>query len=75
VQQTPAVLPPSTTPDPPLARTFVQEIGTGIAAIDARGKQIDVNDAFCAMVGWRREELLGAEPPFCYWPAEARAET
>ena len=54
---------------------LVQQIGTGIAAIDARGKQIDVNDAFCAMVGWRREELVGAEPPFCYWPAEARAET
>jgi len=34
------------------------------------GRQSFVNPAFCKMVGWSRQELEGAEPPFPYWPPE-----
>jgi len=40
----------------------------GIAAVDPDGRQHYVNDAFAQMVGWPREALIGAMPPFVYWP-------
>ena len=44
---------------------------TGLRARDLRGRITYVNPAFCAMVGFAAEELLGAvEPP--YWPPEHR---
>jgi PAS domain S-box-containing protein len=43
-------------------------VPAGITAVDLEGRQTYVNPAFCAMVGWRAEELLGAHPPFLYWP-------
>ncbi len=47
-------------------------MGSGIAVIDESGHTIHVNDAFCRMVGWTRDELLGKSPPFSYWPEGAR---
>lgn len=44
----------------------------GIIAFDLEGRQSYVNSAFCKMVGWTEEELLGQEPPFVYWPEEER---
>ncbi len=41
---------------------------TGIAAIDRNGRQIYVNPAFCRMVGYSAEELVGKSAPFVYWP-------
>jgi PAS domain S-box-containing protein len=43
-------------------------VPAGIAAVDLEGRQTYVNRAFCAMVGWTAEELVGARPPFVYWP-------
>ena len=43
---------------------------SGIAALDTEWRQTYVNPAFCRMVGWSRDELLGAKPPFVYWPPE-----
>ena len=42
----------------------------GIVAADTRGRHIHVNDAFCAMTGFRREEILGTGIPYPYWPPE-----
>jgi len=42
----------------------------GIAVVSPDGRQAFVNPAFCKMVGWSRQELEGAEPPFPYWPPE-----
>ncbi len=42
----------------------------GIAVIDLSGRQTYVNCAFCEMFGWSEEELVGATPPFVYWPPE-----
>jgi len=43
----------------------------GIAATDLSGKLIHVNKAFCEMVGWSEEELLGMSPPLAFWPPES----
>jgi PAS domain S-box-containing protein len=45
-------------------------IPSGIAVVNLEGKQTYVNPAFCEMVGWSEEELIGAKPPFVYWPPE-----
>ena len=42
-------------------------IPSGIAVIDETGKQVYVNQAFCKMVGWDENELLGKFPPYPYW--------
>jgi PAS domain S-box-containing protein len=58
-----------------LEYTFRQAIEnsvpSGITAVDLQGRQTYVNPAFCALVGWREAELVGARPPFVYWPPEA----
>jgi two-component system cell cycle sensor histidine kinase/response regulator CckA len=40
----------------------------GVAAIDLEGRQTYVNRAFCNLLGWTEEELIGATAPFVYWP-------
>lgn len=43
-------------------------IPSGIAVVSLDGRQTYVNPAFCKMVGWTEAELIGARPPFVYWP-------
>ena len=43
----------------------------GVAATDPSGKLIYVNNAFCKMVGWSEDELVGMYPPFVFWPPES----
>ncbi|MFL6692298.1 MAG: PAS domain S-box protein, partial [Ramlibacter sp.] len=43
---------------------------TGLRARDLRGRITYVNPAFCAMVGFSAEELLGHGTPAPYWPPE-----
>lgn len=45
-------------------------VPAGITAVDLDGRQTYVNPSFCEMVGWTQEQLLGARPPFVYWPPE-----
>jgi PAS domain S-box-containing protein len=45
-------------------------VPSGITAVDLDGRQTYVNPAFCTMVGWSEPELVGARPPFAYWPPE-----
>ena len=47
-----------------------ESLVTGIRAIDLQGRIIFVNPAFCRMIGWSEQELLGLRPPFPYWPPE-----
>ncbi|GAB5545338.1 MAG: hypothetical protein SangKO_050980 [Sandaracinaceae bacterium] len=51
-----------------LRRAIEQAVPDGIAAADATGRQIYVNPALCEMLGWSAEELVGAMPPYVYWP-------
>ncbi len=46
---------------------------SGVAGVSPDGQQVYVNPAFCAMVGWSADELLGARPPYVYWPPEEEA--
>jgi PAS domain S-box-containing protein len=47
-------------------------IRLGVVALDDEGRHIYANPAFCRMVGWSQGELIGAKPPFPYWPQEER---
>lgn len=53
-----------------LRRAIESAIVEGLVMVDMTGRQIYVNPAFCQMVGWGVEELVGAMPPFVYWPPE-----
>ena len=53
-----------------LFRSAVDAIRDGVAIVDAAGVQSFVNRAFCEMVGFSHGELIGASPPFRYWPEE-----
>jgi PAS domain S-box-containing protein len=51
-------------------RAVENSVPSGISAVDLEGRQTYVNPAFCAMVGWSEAELVGARPPYLYWPPE-----
>jgi len=51
-------------------RSVVDAIQDGVAIVDPEGVQRFVNRAFCEMVGYSFAELVGATPPFRYWPEE-----
>ncbi|MGO8684603.1 MAG: PAS domain S-box protein [Thermoleophilia bacterium] len=44
----------------------------GFVLLSPEGIHLDVNSAFCEMVGYRREELIGVGMPHPYWPPEQR---
>jgi two-component system sensor histidine kinase DctS len=43
---------------------------TGLRARDLQGRITYVNPAFCQMVGWQAEDLIGKNAPMPYWPPE-----
>ena len=47
---------------------------TGLRARDLQGRITYVNPAFCQMVGFSAEELLGQSTPAPYWPPELAGE-
>ncbi|HYP28547.1 MAG TPA: PAS domain S-box protein [Blastocatellia bacterium] len=51
-------------------KAIEQSMRAGVAVIDLEGRQTYANRAFCEMVGWSEEELLGAMPPYPYWAPE-----
>ena len=52
-------------------RAMEDSLVTGLRARDLQGTITYVNPAFCAMVGFRQEELVGQRAP-PYWPPELR---
>ncbi|MBI5945412.1 MAG: diguanylate cyclase [Chloroflexi bacterium] len=44
----------------------------GISVLDNNGVHMDVNQAFCRMTGFSREELIGTGTPHLYWPEEEK---
>lgn len=55
-------------------KAMEDSLQTGLRARDMAGRITYVNPAFCAMVGWGAEELVGHMPPMPYW-AEEEKET
>lgn len=56
-------------------KTMEDSVHTGLRARDLKGKITYVNPAFCRMVGWSAEELMGCLPPMPYWAEEYLDET
>ncbi|HEX8989533.1 MAG TPA: PAS domain S-box protein [Rhodocyclaceae bacterium] len=56
-------------------KAMEDSLQTGMRARDLAGRITYVNPAFCRMVGWSAEELVGRAPPMPYWPDEFFAET
>ncbi|WP_332672760.1 PAS domain S-box protein [Aromatoleum sp.] len=51
-------------------KAMEESVLTGMRAIDLEGRITYVNAAFCRMVGFEQEELIGVRRPFPYWPPE-----
>ncbi len=51
-------------------RAMEDSLHTGLRARDLDGNTTYVNRAFCEMVGWSAEELLGQSSPMPYWLPE-----
>lgn len=56
-------------------KAMEDSVQTGLRARDPEGRITYVNPAFCAMVGWTAEELVGRKPPMPYWVDEDIAAT
>lgn len=50
---------------------FTNKLGDGIVIVDASRRLIGVNDALVQMTGFKKEELIGQQPPYSYWPEES----
>lgn len=55
-----------------LRTAMERSVTIGMRAWDMQGRILYVNEAFCAMLGYRSEELRGARAPLPYWPAGQR---
>ena len=51
-------------------KAIEESVLVGITAVDLERRKTYVNPAFCKMVGWSKEELLGARPPYVFWPPD-----
>src|ERR1700761_2510590 len=47
---------------------LVDALDDGVVVTDAARRVTEVSDRFCALVGYAREELVGACPPYPWWP-------
>lgn len=56
-------------------KAMEDSVQTGLRARNLDGKITYVNPAFCRMVGWSAEELVGRLPPMPYWAEEYLDET
>jgi PAS domain S-box-containing protein len=56
--------------DSAFRKAMEESVLAGLRAVDLEGRIIFVNPAFCEMVGYSEEELVGRLPPFPYWPEE-----
>jgi two-component system sensor histidine kinase DctS len=56
-------------------KAMEDSITIGMRARDLHGRVIYVNQAFCRMVGYSAEELIGRDPPMPYWAPEEMERT
>jgi len=56
-------------------KAMEDSVQTGLRARTLEGMITYVNPAFCRMVGWSAEELVGRMPPMPYWADEYLDET
>ena len=58
-----------------LRRAMEESLTIGMRARDLDDRIIYVNPAFCRMVGWSAEEIVGRTPPLPYWLPDLVEET
>lgn len=56
-------------------KAMEDSLTVGMRARDLDGRVTYVNPAFCRMVGWGADELVGVVPPMPYWVPELMDET
>lgn len=56
-------------------KAMEDSLTVGMRARDLDGRITYVNRAFCRMVGWSEEELVGKAPPMPYWSPDALEAT
>jgi two-component system sensor histidine kinase DctS len=56
-------------------KAMEDSLDTGMRARNLDGEIVYVNPAFCRMVGWSTEELIGRRPPMPYWADDYLDET
>lgn len=56
-------------------KAMEDSVQTGLRARNLQGQITYINPAFCSMVGWSAEELIGRMPPMPYWAEEYIDET
>ena len=56
-------------------RSMEDALTVGMRARDRSGRIIYANQAFCDMLGWPREDLVGIAPPMPYWDKDNLEET
>lgn len=56
-------------------KSMEDSLTVGMRARDLAGRVIYVNQAFCRMVGWQAEELIGQGPEMPYWAPEEMGKT
>ena len=57
-----------------LRTAMENSVTIGLRAWDKNGKILYVNEAFCRIVGYLADELVGRSAPLPYWPAEQADE-
>jgi len=58
-----------------LHRAMEESLTVGMRARDLDDRIIYVNPAFCRMIGWSAEEIVGRVPPLPYWLPDLVEET
>ncbi len=56
-------------------RSMEESLTVGLRAKDHNGRILYVNSAFCNLVGWSAEEIVGRMPPMPYWDSSRVEET
>ena len=52
------------------SENLILNLNEGLSVVNIDGMQIEANPAFCKMLGYKKEELIGQKVPFNYWPPE-----
>ncbi len=56
-------------------RSMEESLTVGLRAKDHEGRILYVNSAFCNLVGWSSDDLVGRIPPMPYWAPDSLEET
>lgn len=55
------------------SRAVLEALREGLVVIDSDRRVVEINQRFGEMVGWTPREVVGARPPYPWWPPEERA--